>query len=125
MRNRLLLVAAGACGGALLTACTPPNLPPATRQLHNPGSKPPTADVGATVSIVHGIFAPLVVSIHAGQAVEWEWVTPDIPADIVSSTFHSPVLDHGHYVHTFSQPGVYTYRSTLSSISHGKVVVSS
>lgn len=106
-----------------LTACTQANLPAVGAEAHVHAR--PNAPVGAVVHLVYDQFAPKVVTIHAGQSVEWKWnpLYNPYPADIIGPNFKSPIQNHGTYYHTFNTPGVYTYRSSLHADQIGKVIV--
>jgi plastocyanin len=107
--------------GGLLAACSPANVP--SGQPSAPSSQSPPAQVGATVYYFQGSFAPSVVNVRAGQAVEWVWKPPAMPANVAFSSFTSPVLQSGVFYHVFDQPGTFRYHSTLSQIAAGTVVV--
>lgn len=123
MRLRLPALAAFVLGACLLSACVYPNIPPAS---HHPsaGQGALPDNVGAVVYIIHGIYAPSLVKIRAGQSVVWKFKYETDPTQIVFKDFHSPVFHSGHYFHQFNTPGTYSYVSALSAISSGKVVVS-
>ncbi len=121
MRTRLLLAATVAFGATALAACAPANVP--VSSVAGPNGNHPTGPVGAVVHLIHGRFAPSVVKIRAGQAVEWSWSGPYLPANVTFPTFHSATLDSGTYYHTFYTPGVYNYLSTVGKEMNGTVIV--
>ena len=86
-------------------------------------SPPPTGPVAATVTLIHTSFAPTVVTINAGQTVEWKWDDGQVPHNVTFDSFHSSTKIAGTYFHTFNTPGVYNYRCTIHINMVGMVVV--
>jgi plastocyanin len=86
-------------------------------------SPPATGPVAATVTLIHTSFAPTVVTINAGQTVEWKWDDGQVPHNVTFDTFHSSTKIAGTYFHTFDSPGVYDYRCTIHINMVGTVVV--
>lgn len=121
VRNRLFLLATVAIGSTTLAACAPPNVPVSSAA--GPNGNRPTGPVRAVVHLIHGRFAPSVVTIRAGQAVQWLWSAPSLPANVTFPTFHSATMDSGTYYHTFDTPGTYDYLSTVGKDMVGTVVV--
>ncbi len=121
MRTRLLLAATVAFGATTLAACAPANVPVTSPA--GPGGSQPNGPVRAVVRLVYGRFAPSIVTIRAGQAVEWKWIPPYLPANVTFPTFHSATMDSGTYYHTFYTPGTYHYLSTVGQNMVGTVVV--
>jgi plastocyanin len=87
------------------------------------GSSDSSGPVGATVTLVNTSFAPAVVTINAGQAVEWKWNDGQVPHNVTFDTFRSSTKITGTYFHTFATPGVYPYRCTIHINMVGTVVV--
>jgi plastocyanin len=79
--------------------------------------------VAATVTLVNVSFAPAVVSIQAGQTVEWKWQDAQTPHNVTFDTFHSATKTTGTYFHTFNTPGVYSYFCSIHINMVGTVVV--
>jgi plastocyanin len=122
-RIRVLCALAGALAlGLLASSCAMGGNVPYQATAKEAAVRP-HAPVGAVVYIDFDSFAPKTVTIRAGQAVEWVWLNPGTPHNVVSSDFASPVMTAGPYFHVFRRPGVYRYRSTLHYDMTGVVVV--
>jgi plastocyanin len=68
-------------------------------------------------------FEPSHITIHAGQTVQWQWSTPQLPGNVTFEGFASPTQQTGAWAHTFSSPGTYAYRDTLRQVATGSVTV--
>jgi plastocyanin len=78
----------------------------------------------STVVILQSFsFDPSVVTIKAGQTIEWIWEDHGAPHNVTFAGFHSPTLTAGTYYHTFTTPGTYPYSSTLNYTMKGEVIV--
>jgi plastocyanin len=111
-----LLAPATALG---LAACgMPANLPLGSTSSSGAPSAP-----SAVVHLLYDSIEPGRVTITAGQTVEWKWQEISA-ANITFAQFHSPTMDSGSGSHTFSVPGTYPYRDTLSLVT-GVIVVQS
>jgi plastocyanin len=116
---------------ALAAACSQgPNLPTGNQvatQSASPGN------VGAVVTLEYSSFEPSIVTIKAGQSVEWQWLDYPVPHDVDILDFvgpdgqahpvMSPIMEHGTWYQTFSTPGTYRYICTIHANMHGEVVV--
>jgi plastocyanin len=78
-----------------------------------------------TVLIVHQSVIPRVITVKPGTTVTWSWDDGVTPDQIVFPGFGSPIQARGSWRHTFSSPGVYSYRDPLHFNAMGEVVVSS
>jgi plastocyanin len=118
-RTRLSLVAVtvALCATA---ACASPNVPVSSA---SGGSSTPTAPVAAVVTLAHVSFGPSVVTINAGQAVEWVWADNGIPHNVTFASVHSATQTTGKWYRTFNSPGVYPYRCTIHASMTGAVIV--
>ncbi len=101
-------------------ACAQPNLPVSYSSGEPSGPHPNPA---AVVTLVNSSFGPGLVTINAGQTVEWVWDDGGIPHNVTFPTFHSATMTSGTFYHTFDTPGVYTYHCTLHANMVGTVVV--
>jgi plastocyanin len=111
MRRFLLtLVAAGA-----IAACSSSS--------SHPVAQPPPSNLGATVTLKDIAFNPKVVTIHAGQAVQWVWSDGSVPHNVNFPDFHSVIQSSGGYSHTFATAGSYEYNCTIHSGMTGRVEV--
>ena len=77
----------------------------------------------ALVKIVNFTFTPAVITIRAGQTVEW--TNRDVVAHTVDlSGVISNVLNRGAtYTQRFTAPGTYPYICSIHPFMHGTVVV--
>jgi plastocyanin len=117
-RHLVLLVSmallGAACGG----------LPAVPSVTHGEPAPRPTAPVGAVVHLNYESFEPSVVTIHAGQAVEWAWGIPHVPDNVdIPGVASSPAMESGVWFHTFEVPGTYHYLSDFHQRMQGTVVV--
>jgi plastocyanin len=120
-RTALSISLAAGCGLAMAACSSAPNVPA--------GQSPAVATSSAHPSVVVGFqfdsFEPSRVTIHAGQTVEWTWGDKPtaIPANVTFAGVASPTQVSGTWFRTFSAPGTYTYRDTLSPVANGSVTV--
>jgi plastocyanin len=105
------------------TACSSVQNIPVQSASGSPDSPPVTGPVAATVTLVNTSFAPAVVTINAGQTVEWKWDDGQVPHNVTFDTFHSSTKIAGTYFHTFATPGEYVYRCTIHINMVGTVIV--
>jgi plastocyanin len=99
----------------------PPRVPPALE-----ASAGGAADtVAATVEIRQVVFAPRVVRIRAGQAVEWVNHEPLVHSvDAQDGSWGSGLLNEGdRFVQRFDRPGRYRYHCAPHPQMRGEVVV--
>ena len=106
----------------LAAACSStPNVP------YQPGGSSSLASAStppaAIVTLANVSFAPAVVTINAGQTVEWVWNDAPIPHNVTFATFRSPTKITGTFFHTFDVPGTYRYRCTIHATMFGTVIV--
>src|ERR1051326_5693381 len=93
-----------------------------------PSSAPAAAQQkasGTAVKIDNFTFAPVALTIHAGETVRWT-NHDDLPHNVVSEdkSFKSKTLDTDeNFSYTFSKPGTYTYYCSIHPRMTGKVVV--
>ena len=136
-RSRKLMAALLLGLPLLAAACSEgPNLPagPASAT----GSASSVSNPGAVVTLQYSSFEPSIVTITAGQTVEWEWEDSPIPHDVsfqdffavgssssapVPLSYHSPIMLTGTWFHTFTQPGTYYYICTVHAAMFGRVIV--
>ena len=120
-RSRLSISLAAGCGLALAACSSAPNVP--VQQAGEVASA--TAHPAAVVLFQFDSFEPSRVTIHAGQTVEWTWGDKPtaIPANVTFDDGASPTQIAGTWYRTFSVPGTYTYRDTLSPLASGSVTV--
>ena len=129
--SRLITAAVLLAFPAVAAACSQgPNLP--TGQQTGTASAE-HGSIGATVTLEYSSFEPSIVTIKAGQAVEWQWLDYPVPHDVhildfvgtngQRTTVTSPIMDRGDWYQTFSTPGTYLYTCTIHSNMHGEVVV--
>ena len=121
------LVALAAVGVLALAACGPRG-PAAAPPLHDMPSAAATAapvTVATTsVDIVNFAFTPAVITVKSGAAVTWTNKDADAHTVAIAGVPVSKPLQTGEaYVHTFSQPGTYSYICTIHPNMHGTVVV--
>ncbi len=95
-----------------------PNLP--TNKAAAPG---PHLAPSVVVILQSFSFDPSVVTIKAGQTIEWIWEDHGAPHNVTFPSFHSATLTSGTYYHTFTTPGTYHYSSTLNLTMKGEVIV--
>lgn len=95
-----------------------------------------------TVTMKDMKFEPAVVTIHRGETVAWQNLSPiihnivDVPSESPKAgimtlpkgaeSFQSGLMNYGAaYVHTFDTPGTYNYACTMHIANKmiGKVVV--
>lgn len=123
-----LPVVAGACSEAT-------NLPSAGQ------SGTQSADVSSVAQIVtlqYSSFEPAIITIKAGESVQWVWSDAPIPHDVYFQTFQpagggasTPFLNHsivqinGTWTQTFTRPGIYKYICTVHAGMSGEVIVTS
>lgn len=120
--RRLLIPSLLAIAGILAASCGAAPAVPGVAQ--GRAAPVPTAAVGAVVHLNFESFEPSVVTIHAGQAVEWQWGTPPVPDNVaIAGGATSPPMNSGTWYHTFDRPGVYPYRSDFHQRMRGKVIV--
>lgn len=117
---------AGACSEAV-------NLPAGGSQTGTPSVN--VSDAAAVVTLQYSSFEPAIVTIKAGQSVEWMWNDSPVPHDIyfrqfvapgrhaVPYTIHSVVQINGTWTQTFARPGIYKYICTVHAGMHGEVIV--
>lgn len=108
--------------GLTTTACSSgSNVPEGV----GPPAVPPGAHPAPTTVVVmeHYSFAPAVVTIKAGQTIEWSWRDPRVPHNVTFANFHSATKINGVYYHTFTTPGAYPYFCTLHYNMTGEVIV--
>jgi plastocyanin len=122
MTGRRLTLIAATLALAVTAACSSDRNEPVQTSSGSDGSPQP-GSVAATVTLVHVSFAPAVVTINAGQTVEWKWDDGQIPHNVTFDTFHSATMITGTYFHTFDTPGVYAYRCTIHINMIGTVIV--
>lgn len=116
-----LVVMLALCLGA--AACSSGQNVPANDVGATPANGPrPTSSTKVVVLQNYG-FSPSVVTIKAGQTIEWIWRDFDIPDNVTFANFHSPSMTSGTYYHTFTKPGTYPYSSTLHYTMTGEVIV--
>lgn len=111
--RRSLMISGLLLAGAALSACSSgsaANVPIASAHRATPAAHGP---VGAVVLVKYVSFDPAFVKITAGQAVEWKWEDAPYVDNVTFPGFSSPAQMTGTFFHTFTQPGVYHYRSTL------------
>ena len=120
--HRLRLIAATLALAAAAACSSAQNIPVQSAS-GSPDSPPATAPVAATITLVHTSFAPAVVTINAGQTVEWKWNDGQTPHNVTFDTFHSSTKIAGTYFHTFDTPGVYSYFCSIHINMAGTVVV--
>ena len=119
--HRLRLIAAPLALMATAACSSTQNVP--VQSASGSSDSPSTGPAAATVTLVHTSFAPAVVTINAGQTVEWKWDDGQVPHNVTFDTFHSSTKIAGTYFHTFDRPGVYRYRCTIHINMDGTVVV--
>lgn len=80
---------------------------------------------GAVVRVEDSSFEPSKVEIEAGQSVTWKFVDRAVSHNVVAKdkSFSSPLKRSGTFVHTFDEPGTYSYRCTLHPQMAGTVTV--
>lgn len=122
MARPLALVLLAPLAALALSACghTDTNLPVSGASASSSSASP-----AAVIVVQFHSFAPSHVTIRAGQTVQWQWRTvpsPD-PGNVTFAGFGSPTLITGTWSHTFSAPGSYPFRNTLSLNATGVVTV--
>jgi len=122
-RHRLTMIAAALTLAVATAACSAVQNVPVQSASGSSDSPRATAPVAATVTLVNTSFAPAVVTINAGQTVEWKWNDGQVPHNVTFDTFRSSTKITGTYFHTFDSPGVYPYRCTIHINMAGTVVV--
>ncbi len=115
------LAGALALGLAASACSTAPNNPAGTMAAAFPPEPQPIPST--VVLLEHFSFAPSVITIKAGQTVEWEWRDQGDPHNVTFSGFHSPTQTAGVYYHTFDTPGTFYYYCTLHYNMTGEVIV--
>src|SRR5579863_9064605 len=111
--SRLLTAALLLAFPAVAAACSQgPNLPTG-QEAYTASAEP--GNVGATVTLEYSSFEPSVVTIQAGQSVEWQWLDYPVPHDVdivdyigqggQSTAVISPIMDHGNWYQSFPTPG--------------------
>jgi plastocyanin len=134
----LLPIVAAACSSG-------PNLPEGG-QAYTESAQP--GDVGATVTLKYSSFEPSIVTIKAGQTVEWMWEDNPEPHDVYIDGYspfaattgtvaplpgptsntqplsvQSPIMVTGTWYYQFTNPGTYYYICTVHDDMEGSVVV--
>jgi plastocyanin len=119
-RAALSISIAAGCGLALAACSSAPNVPAGQAAVATSSAHP-----SAVVGFQYGSFEPSRVTIHAGQTVEWRWGDKPtaIPANVTFADAASPTQVSGTWQRTFSTPGTYAYRDTLSPVAAGSVTV--
>lgn len=81
-------------------------------------------DIGAVVGIYDNSYAPEIVTIAVGQAVQWVWEARD-QHDVVAddASFVSELQTEGQYTHIFEEPGEYPYICSIHPEMRGTVIV--
>lgn len=120
---RTIVGLAGAIGfGLCASACSSaPNTPAGVMAAAVPPG--PHAVPSTVVVLQHFSFDPSVVTITAGQTIEWIWRDKGDPHNVTFSNFHSATKTTGVYYHTFDAPGDYYYFCTLHYNMTGEVIV--
>ena len=80
-----------------------------------------------TVELINNAFIPHVVNVSVGQTVTWSWQDILSPANVYfpDTGVSSPTYRRNHtWSYTFTQPGTYSYGSTLNPNMTGVIVVS-
>lgn len=75
-----------------------------------------------TIAVRDDEFAPAAIEVPAGTTVTWRW-EGNAEHNVVDDGFDSPTQDDGTFVHTFSEPGRYSYRCTHHFFMRGEIVV--
>lgn len=119
-----------AVGGVLALAACGSQGQAAAPPIHNMPSAAATstsAPVATTsVDIVNFAFSPAVITVKSGAAVTWTNKDADAhTVAITGATVSRPLQAGEAYVHTFGQPGTYSYTCTIHPQMHGTVVVTS
>jgi plastocyanin len=137
IRTRRPAVLLGLLAGMALVAagCSEPNnLPEGGGQTGTPSA--PVSESAALVTLEYSSFEPSIVTIKAGQSVEWMWDDAPLPHDVyfrqfipsgggapLADTAHSVVQITGTWTQTFTKPGTYTYICTVHAGMTGEVIV--
>lgn len=124
------LAALAATAGMLASAACGPQGQAAAQPMHDMPSAAatpaPAAVATTSVDIVNFTFSPAVITVKSGAAVTWTNKDGDAHTVAITGAPVSRPLQNGEaYVHTFSQPGTYSYICTIHPNMHGTVVVSS
>jgi len=92
-----------------------------------PAAMPASAPAAtSSVDIVNFAFTPAAITIKSGAAVTWTNKDADAHTVAITGAPVSRPLQTGEtYVHTFGQPGTYSYICTIHPQMHGTVVVTS
>lgn len=122
LTDGLLILSATALAVGSLTACRESTAP----------SSQPTPLPAAVVKIVTdpatiGAYAPAVVTINAGQEIEWDFVDLNphtVSADPGSGGYSSRESAKGKtFRHRFDKVGTYSYHCAIHPEMHGIVTV--
>jgi plastocyanin len=122
MSKRAIVTLLGLC--VLGAACGGLPASPEIQQHIYPGTVP-QSKVAAVIRTRYVAFEPAVVTIHAGQTVEWVLDDGQIPVNVVFPKLHinSPTATKGTWYYTFNKPGTYRYVSSIHSTMFGRVIV--
>ncbi|HEV2360868.1 MAG TPA: plastocyanin/azurin family copper-binding protein [Acidimicrobiales bacterium] len=126
----LALLALPVCAGA----CSSQDNVPVAGAQYTASQQP--GNVGAVVGIQYASFGPSVVTIKAGQSVEWQWNDSPIPHDVriynyvgsgqgYFNAVSSPIQVSGKWYWKFTTPGTYYYQCTIHQGMQGEVIVTS
>jgi plastocyanin len=74
------------------------------------------------VRVDDNVFSPQVVTVAAGESVEWRWAGQN-PHNVTADDFASPTRTSGVLYHRFERPGTHFYRCTIHTHMLGEVVV--
>jgi plastocyanin len=121
MPSRALVPTVLATAAVVLAACSSgPGLPVSSGLGSTPSSP---ARPSAVVLLRYDSFEPAHVTIHAGQAVQWQWQESPIAGNVTFAHFASPTQVSGSWSRQFSVPGTYPFQDTLSTEATGVVTV--
>jgi len=100
---------------------------PPIHDMPSAADTPASAPVATTsVDIVNFAFTPAVITVRSGAAVTWTNKDADAhTVGITGAPVSRPLQTGEAYVHTFGQPGTYSYKCTIHPQMRGTVVVTS
>ena len=120
MPSRALVPTVLATAAVVLAACSSsPGLPLNSGLGSTPSSR---ARPSAVILLRYGSFEPAHVTIHAGQAVEWQWQESPIVGNVTFADYASPTQVSGMWSRQFPLPGTYPYKDTLGAADATGVV---